>query len=80
MPVQEETRRSSDAAAGSPADASSLMAVPKSLSLSTVKNPLEPDKVLRWNTHNLGLRAGADATSAAAAGFLVAPLVCTIDR
>jgi hypothetical protein len=80
MPVQEETRGGSDAAAEKPALASSLMAVPESLGLPAVKNALEPDKASRWNMHNLGLRAGADAASAAAAGFLVAPLVCTIDR
>jgi hypothetical protein len=80
MPLQEETRGGSNAAAGKPAAASSLNALPESLNLSPVNIPLEPKKVSQWNTHHLGLRAGADAASAAAAGFLVAPLVCTIDR
>ena len=80
MPVQEETRRSSDAAARAPAVTSSLIAVPDSLHLHAVKNPLKQENVSRWNTYNLGLRAGADAASAIAAGFLVAPVVCTIDR
>lgn len=56
------------------------MALPESLNLPPVTIPLEPKAVSKWNTHHLGLRAGADAASAAAAGFLVAPLVCTIDR
>ena len=36
--------------------------------------------VSRWNTANLGLRFGADASSAATASALVAPLICVIDR
>jgi hypothetical protein len=33
-----------------------------------------------WNLKNLGLRIGADATSAATASALVAPVICIIDR
>ncbi|KAI4806231.1 hypothetical protein E4T44_11000 [Aureobasidium sp. EXF-8845] len=33
-----------------------------------------------WNTHNLGLRLGADVASAAAAGVLVAPVITAIDK
>ncbi|KAI1468866.1 uncharacterized protein F4812DRAFT_424954 [Daldinia caldariorum] len=34
----------------------------------------------RWNTKNLGLRLGADLTSAACAASIVAPLIAIIDR
>ncbi|KAI8962339.1 hypothetical protein F5Y11DRAFT_323168 [Daldinia sp. FL1419] len=34
----------------------------------------------RWNTKNLGLRLGADLTSAACAASMVAPLISIIDR
>ena len=43
------------------------------------KGPQESEDV-RWNTANLGLRLGADATSAATASALVAPIICIIDR
>ena len=33
-----------------------------------------------WNTSNLGLRLAADASAAASASILVAPLICVIDR
>jgi hypothetical protein len=33
-----------------------------------------------WNTANLGRRLGVDAMSAAAAGGLVAPVICAIDK
>ncbi|KAG4221337.1 hypothetical protein PC116_g30187 [Phytophthora cactorum] len=33
-----------------------------------------------WNTKNLGLRLGADFTSAACAASMVAPLISIIDR
>ncbi|KAI4803601.1 hypothetical protein E4T44_11145 [Aureobasidium sp. EXF-8845] len=33
-----------------------------------------------WNTHNLGLRLGADVASAATAGVLVAPVITAIDK
>ena len=75
MPVQKAPRGTSDAAGPSEV-APSL----KSLALPALQNPLEPDRITQWNTQNLGLRAGADAVSAAAAGLLVAPIVCTIDR
>lgn len=40
-----------------------------------------PHKVKRkWNTHNLGLRLGADAVSAACSAGLVAPVISIIDR
>jgi len=34
----------------------------------------------QWNTHNLGLRLGADVASAATAGILVAPIITAIDK
>ncbi len=34
----------------------------------------------QWNTSNLGLRLGADASAAASASILVSPLICVIDR
>ena len=37
-------------------------------------------KDVRWNTANLGLRLGADLTSAASAAVLVAPIITIIDR
>jgi hypothetical protein len=36
--------------------------------------------ITTWNTHNLGLRAGADALAAASAGVLVAPIITMIDK
>lgn len=43
-----------------------------------------PDKMSlgtsKWNTSNLSSRLGADATSAASASVLVAPIICVIDR
>ena len=80
MPLQAETRTSSDAAGHDAAVTSSLMGVPNPLPVSAVKSSLDSGKVSKWNTHNLGLRACADAVSAGAAGVLVAPIVCTIDR
>ncbi|EXJ80957.1 hypothetical protein A1O3_07245 [Capronia epimyces CBS 606.96] len=41
---------------------------------------LEPEKATQWNTTNLGLRFGADLTSAASASAVVAPVICVIDR
>lgn len=38
------------------------------------------DTEQRWNTKNLGLRLAADATGAACAGVLVAPIISIIDR
>jgi hypothetical protein len=34
----------------------------------------------RWNTSKLGLRIGADAVAAGAAGILVAPIITMIDK
>jgi len=49
--------------------------------LPSVKNGrLEPGKVVQWNTANLGLRLGADLTSAATASALIAPIISIIDR
>ncbi|KAK7900560.1 hypothetical protein LTR67_002842 [Exophiala xenobiotica] len=49
--------------------------------LSTLrKPPVEPEKLLQWNTASLGLRLGADLTSAASASALIAPVICVIDR
>lgn len=45
-----------------------------------MEGPVEPENVVRWNTENLGLRLGADASSAAGASILVAPAICVIDR
>jgi hypothetical protein len=53
--------------------------------------PMKPAKVVEsiglkdqepkaWNTANLGRRLGVDAMSAAAAGGLVAPVICAIDK
>lgn len=41
---------------------------------------LKTEAVRSWNTRNLGLRLGADATSAATASLLVAPVICVIDQ
>lgn len=41
---------------------------------------LTADAVQGWNTSNIGLRLGADATSAATASVLVAPVITIIDR
>lgn len=40
----------------------------------------EPKKEKQWNTSNLGLRLGADVTSAASAAALIAPIITVIDR
>ncbi len=49
--------------------------------LSTLRKPsIEPEKLLQWNTASLGLRLGADLTSAASASALIAPVICVIDR
>lgn len=37
-------------------------------------------KTSSWNTRDLGWRVGADATAAACAGSLVAPIIYVIDR
>lgn len=37
-------------------------------------------KAKAWDTRNLGWRIGADATAAASAGVLVAPIITIIDR
>ena len=42
--------------------------------------PGQEELLGRWNTTNLGLRFGVDASSAAAASALVAPIICVIDR
>jgi hypothetical protein len=80
MPVQEASRGTSDAAGPSEAAPALNLPVTESLALPALQNPLESVKITKWNTQNLGLRVGADAASAAAAGLLVAPIVCTIDR
>jgi hypothetical protein len=49
---------------------------PKPASTATTK----PTLSTQWNTTNLGLRIFADATSAASASILVAPLITIIDR
>lgn len=41
---------------------------------------LKSETVQSWNTRNIGLRLGADATSAATASLLVAPVICVIDQ
>ena len=54
------------------------MNMPKpEIRLPTVK---KEEIVGKWNTQNLGLRFGADASSAAVASALVAPIICVIDR
>ncbi|KAI0116891.1 hypothetical protein F4814DRAFT_414331 [Daldinia grandis] len=50
--------------------------------VNTTASPVVPSSGLqqRWNTTNLGLRLGADLTSAACAASMVAPLISIIDR
>ncbi|KAF2877412.1 hypothetical protein BDV95DRAFT_625309 [Massariosphaeria phaeospora] len=43
-------------------------------------NDASRDDKKSWNTHKLGLRIGADALAASAAGVLVAPLITMIDK
>jgi len=56
---------------------------------ATLPKPMMPGKMLEekkkssatvWNTKNLGLRIGADAVAAGAAGVLVAPIITMIDK
>lgn len=44
------------------------------------KGAIEPMKNVQRNTANLGLRLGADLTSAASASVLIAPMIAVIDR
>jgi len=51
------------------------------LTIASQKTADMPAKLQqKWNTKNLGLRLGADATSAASAAALVAPIISIIDR
>jgi hypothetical protein len=45
-------------------------------------NPVKvmEEKSKAWNSRNLGWRVGADATAAASAGVLIAPIITIIDR
>jgi len=50
-----------------------------------IANPTESliggrEQKKEWNTSKLGLRLGADAASALAAGALVAPIITMIDK
>ncbi|KIY00618.1 uncharacterized protein Z520_03281 [Fonsecaea multimorphosa CBS 102226] len=47
---------------------------------SVRKVSVEQKKPVQWNTMNLGLRLGADVTSAASASALIAPIITVIDR
>ncbi|OAG43873.1 hypothetical protein AYO21_01725 [Fonsecaea monophora] len=48
--------------------------------LSVGNVSVEQKKPAQWNTRNLGLRLGADVTSAASASVLIAPIITVIDR
>ncbi|KIW32810.1 uncharacterized protein PV07_04330 [Cladophialophora immunda] len=49
--------------------------------LPSVRNvSVEQKNPMQWNTMNLGLRLGADITSAASASALIAPIITVIDR
>lgn len=47
---------------------------------STTKKEAPPLINREWNTSKLGLRVGADALAASAAGLLVAPIITMIDK
>jgi hypothetical protein len=47
---------------------------------SVRKGTVKPELAQPWNTANLGLRLGADLTSAASASALIAPVISVIDR
>lgn len=58
------------------------MKVTNESELATATPTLEraTESTQRWNTKNLGWRLAADATGAACAGVLVAPVISIIDR
>lgn len=47
---------------------------------NTSTTPEDAGPITSWNTRKLGLRVGADAVSAGAAGVLVAPIITVIDK
>ena len=51
-----------------------------SMPTTTAMSLKDKDGIKTWNTHNLGLRIGADALAAASAGVLVAPIITMIDK
>lgn len=66
-------------------EAAKLSPVPVEVkALLPAKLPKEVDATvpatMRWNTHNLGWRLGADFLAAASAGVLVAPIITMIDK
>lgn len=54
------------------------LAVPSMRTPTTTKTPTDTPR--EWNTAKLGMRVGADALSAGAAGILVAPIITMIDK
>lgn len=51
------------------------------LSVGTMTSPQSQSQPKpRWNSKNLSWRIGADASSAACAGALIAPIITIIDR
>ncbi|RAR00851.1 putative membrane protein [Stemphylium lycopersici] len=69
---------------GRPSVATPSITIPKPklpLPRTTTTTPTTTDAAPReWNTSKLGLRIGADALSAGAAGILVAPIITMIDK
>ncbi|EXJ68990.1 uncharacterized protein A1O5_07925 [Cladophialophora psammophila CBS 110553] len=61
---------------------SMAVSIPKpQIHLPSVRNvSVEQKNPVRWNTADLGLRLGADLTSAASASALIAPIITIIDR
>ncbi|KAK7427483.1 hypothetical protein QQZ08_006089, partial [Neonectria magnoliae] len=47
---------------------------------STINTNTSTSSDATWNTKNLALRLGVDATSAACATAMIAPLIAMIDR
>ncbi|KAI1409173.1 hypothetical protein F5Y13DRAFT_96332 [Hypoxylon sp. FL1857] len=61
---------------GAPASPTPPIPVPSKDAVEMPSSKLQQ----QWNTNNLGLRLGADFTSAACAASMVAPLIAIIDR
>ena len=59
---------------------SSTVATSTGIPVPKIKDGILEETAQIWNTRNLGLRLGADATSAATASMLVAPVICVIDQ
>ncbi|KAI1394030.1 uncharacterized protein F4822DRAFT_386822 [Hypoxylon trugodes] len=65
-----------DKQSGASAPSSSSIPIPSRDAVEMPSSKLQH----KWNTKNLGLRFGADFTSAASAASMVAPLIAVIDR